>query len=267
MTRLQVVRMLREAGERLEHAVRLEDAGYRLLAHDELAKLFNDPNMLPRPDQDAVRQQEADRVAAEKARDTERLGSIGLLTGVGEGATRPRPNNRSWGPEAPTTAAELPLFAPGGPASDPRRSNGLDWYGAQAEWWVPFERDARRRYGDRLEIFHEYRRVTYRHAGLAVPGLLDPVPVTVEFFAEPPYATYGMRAEHYPRVWADPAGVSPHRMPDRSLCLYYPGDPPERRWGSELGLLSLLDVTRDHLFFEHHWRATGAFRHGVWLGP
>lgn len=83
----------------------------------------------------------------------------------------------------------------------------------------------------------------------------------------PQYPTYGMAPQDYPRVWADPYGQSPHRMPDRSLCLYYPADPTARRWHSELGLLTLLDLARDHLFFEHNWRRTGGWRGGVWLGP
>lgn len=65
------------------------------------------------------------------------------------------------------------------------------------------------------------------------------------FFADPPYDTYGQHAEDYPRVWADRGRASPHRMPGDSLCLYSPFDPSARRWRAELGLLCLLNLTRD----------------------
>jgi hypothetical protein len=91
--------------------------------------------------------------------------------------------------------------------------------------------------------------------------------VTIVFFASPAYDTYGLAAEDYPRVWADTDDTSPHRMPDGSLCLYYPGDPADRRWQAGLGLLTLLNLIRDHLFFEHYWRSTGGHDRGVWLGP
>jgi len=96
--RTEVVRMFRDAGDRLERAISLEDAGYHLLAVDELAKLFNDQDMLPRPDQVAVAAQEAARLIAAKARDSKQFGAPSLLTGVGAGASRPRPNVRSWAP-------------------------------------------------------------------------------------------------------------------------------------------------------------------------
>ena len=138
-----------------------------------------------------------------------------------------------------------------------------EWFGAEAAWWAPFERDARRRYGELLTIVLAHRRVTYRHAGLEVPGRFAAIPVTVEFYAAPPYDCYGLSAQDYPRVFADPGVSSPHRMPDDSLCLFFPRD-GERRWRSEDGLLSLLNITRDHLFFELHWRES---RGRSWLGP
>jgi hypothetical protein len=45
-----------------------------------------------------------------------------------------------------------------------------------------------------------------------------------------------------------------------------PGDPPERRWRPADGLLVLIDLARDHVFFEDHWRATGGPQGGEWLG-
>lgn len=138
------------------------------------------------------------------------------------------------------------------------------WYGSTVAWWAPFERDARRRDGDLIQIAVGYRRLTYRHSGLEVPGRLDLVPVRVEFFAEPPYYCYGLPPSEYPRVFADPGAASKHRMGDDALCLFYPGDDDGHRWRSEDGLLSLLNLVRDHLFFELHWRATGGRE---WLGP
>lgn len=96
--RPDVVRHLRDAAERLRRAVALEAAGYPTLAHDELAKLFNDEAMLPRPDQDAVRREEAARISAERGKDTSKVGAPALLTGVGPGAHHARPNVRSWAP-------------------------------------------------------------------------------------------------------------------------------------------------------------------------
>jgi hypothetical protein len=140
------------------------------------------------------------------------------------------------------------------------------WYGATGAWWAPFERDARRQYGDDLRVDLALDKVTYR-VDLEVRGLIEPVPVRIVFFADPPYDTYSLAPEDYPRVWADADDTSPHRMPDRSLCLYYPQDPIDRRWHSGLGLNSLLNLICDHVFFEHYWRSTGGHHHGVWLGP
>ncbi len=96
--RTEVVRRLRDATERLERAIALENAGYDVLAQDELARLFNDEAMLPRPNQDLVTEQETVRVTAERAKDSKRLGAPSLLTGVGAGAAQLRPNVRSWAP-------------------------------------------------------------------------------------------------------------------------------------------------------------------------
>jgi hypothetical protein len=41
------------------------------------------------------------------------------------------------------------------------------------------------------------------------------------------------------------------------LCLYYGGDPDERRWTMDYGLLELFDLARRHLLAEHVWRQTG----------
>lgn len=140
------------------------------------------------------------------------------------------------------------------------------WYGLDPHWSVPFERDARLEHGRDLCIDIGVRTLTYRHRGLEVPGRLAQVPVAIRFAAGPHGDTYGLLPQEFPRVYADPGAESPHRHEDDALCLYAPDRDHARRWTPGLGLLSLLDLTRDHLFFELHWRATGGEHGGRWLG-
>jgi hypothetical protein len=71
------------------------------------------------------------------------------------------------------------------------------------------------------------------------------------------------------RVYADGPTESPHRYAPHtkdplhrsSLCIWYPDDPPEHRWVPSDGLLSLIEMTRVHLFKESYYRETGE-----WLG-
>jgi hypothetical protein len=141
------------------------------------------------------------------------------------------------------------------------------WYGSSPAWRLPMERDAKRLYGRELTMNQTPTSLTYRHTGLRVSGRADPVPVTIQFHARPQYSLYGLAPEDYPHVFADPGARSKHRMPDDdSLCLYYVGDPVDRRWTSDKGLLSLLDLTADHLFHEDYWRSTGGTNKGIWLG-
>lgn len=141
------------------------------------------------------------------------------------------------------------------------------WYAPSAAWRVPFQRDARRRYGSALTAQLGVGALSYRHEGMEIRGRESPVPVIIRFEAQPRYETYGLNPEDYPRVYADADAESPHRMPDGSLCLFYPGDPVDRRWRADLGLLALLDLTADHLYFETYWRHTGGAAGGQWLGP
>lgn len=141
------------------------------------------------------------------------------------------------------------------------------WYGDDPAWKTPFQRDARRYFGSEVSVDLTYDYLTYNHSGLEVPGRDEPVPVTVLFEARPSYETFGLAPQDYPRVFADPGLDSPHRMHDDSLCLFYPGDPLERRWTSEAGLHALLGLIGDHLFFETYWRASGGFAGGDWLAP
>jgi len=70
-----------------------------------------------------------------------------------------------------------------------------------------------------------------------------------------------------PTIYADGPESSLHRYspigkdPRSRLCVWYPDDPPERRWTSGDGLLSLIEMVRIHLFKEAYWRE----KH-VWLG-
>ena len=70
-------------------------------------------------------------------------------------------------------------------------------------------------------------------------------------------------------VYADGPPDSPHRYAPHpkdhgqrsSLCIWFPDDAPDQRWTASDGLLSLIEMTRVHLFKEAHWRETGE-----WLG-
>jgi hypothetical protein len=96
--RSEVVKSLRAALETLELAVALERDGYLILAQDELAKLFKDQEMLPRPNPMLVLEEEARRVAAIKAKDSKAYGAPALMTGTGSASNRNRVNARSWRP-------------------------------------------------------------------------------------------------------------------------------------------------------------------------
>lgn len=66
-----------------------------------------------------------------------------------------------------------------------------------------------------------------------------------------------------PDIYVDGPEDSPHRFaprgkdPRRRLCVWYPDDQPERRWVSDDGLLSLIEMIRIHLFKEAYYRETG----------
>lgn len=72
------------------------------------------------------------------------------------------------------------------------------------------------------------------------------------------------RLPTWPHVYADGPTESPHRYAERgrtTLCLWKPGDPTDRRWQVEDGLLALFGIAAHHLFKEYWWRETGE-----WLG-
>jgi hypothetical protein len=142
----------------------------------------------------------------------------------------------------------------------------MPWYGLQQAWLEPLEADAWQEHGDDLRVSTFPGRRLYR-VSVEVPGRRQRVEITINFYERPPYDCYGLPPEEYPRVSACTFGPSPHRMPsDGSLCLYYPRSAPERRWRPENGLLALIDLARDHVFFEDYWRETGGKDGGEWLG-
>ena len=89
-------------------------------------------------------------------------------------------------------------------------------------------------------------------ATMSVEGYEDRI-VTVEL---------GRYISDSPRIRVDGPGRSPHRYSDGSLCIWYPDDPPERRWKFSNGLMELLILVQQHLFKEAWWRESGE-----WLGP
>lgn len=147
------------------------------------------------------------------------------------------------------------------------------WYGEDIAFRTALEAGARRRYGRHLsaEILPDMRGdghgpvpgpLVYRIDGVDVRGRVMPTPVEVRFFPvlPAPFARL-ISPEDYPKVFAEPGAGSPHRFPDQSLCLYFPGDDRDRRWAAAMGLDTLLEMTAEHLYFEAYWRS-----HKSWLG-
>lgn len=145
------------------------------------------------------------------------------------------------------------------------------WYGQDPQWWVPFESEARVRYGADLKVTHQANKIVYSVC-VDVLGRPAKTPVTLIFYGVAPYFCYGLRPQDYPLVHADVGALSPHRLAGSALCLYKPLDPPAQRWRSENGLLSLINLARRHLLLEDCWRLTGGHgtpgskRKGVWAG-
>lgn len=137
------------------------------------------------------------------------------------------------------------------------------WYGSSTVWRYALEAAAGRAFRDALEVTETPGMVEYRVL-MDIRGPNDLVLITVKFFARPPYETYGLPPADYPRVFAEPGQASKHRMPDDALCLYYPDDPPQRRWTADKGLLDLLYIAADHLLYEDCWRISGGPDGGVW---
>ena len=209
-------------------------------------------------------------------------------------STRGRPKQRPRRPARPTSGAArtnaIPTAAAGsgyvcpnrrltpirpGPLTGPHhlselftlpRVQPVRWYGSGPAWRTAMEARARREHGSGLSARLGAGRLTYT-VDLDAPGRLKPVPVMISFYDTPPYDCYGLPPADYPRVHAEQGAPSPHRMPtDNALCLWYPFDPPERRWTADKGLLDLLDIITSHLLYEAYWRSSGGVTRGIWAG-
>jgi hypothetical protein len=88
-TMTEVLVELRDAAKGLRNAVRYEDEGYPALALDELAKVFNDPEMLPGP---SLKDLDAD--IARRAKAVAPSDGTAPLTATSSSPTFPR---RAWG--------------------------------------------------------------------------------------------------------------------------------------------------------------------------
>jgi hypothetical protein len=91
-----------------------------------------------------------------------------------------------------------------------------------------------------------------RRGGFAVrvvltPTGLEPQRVTIEF---------GPSTPDTPAIYV-PGPGSKHRYNDGSLCIWYPYDPPERRWTWRDGGAVLAGHICAHLIREAWWRETG----------
>jgi hypothetical protein len=55
------------------------------------------------------------------------------------------------------------------------------------------------------------------------------------------------------RVWVDGfPGRFKHKYKEGNLCMWYPSDPPEKKWTIDKGLLALIDLALVHLFKERY---------------
>lgn len=168
------------------------------------------------------------------------------------------------------------------------------WYGTDPAWFIPFDRNAFRRFGRHISVDYVWdteqvasacvtrmscgRRVgpdvgpdvdvvtpirRYCLDGVSVKGRPEPVPVRIDFVPHRYFTNdRAWPGQDFPKVYAGAMEASPHRYADGALCLYYPGDPVEQRWTSAQGLTALLVLVAEHLFFEDVFRKTKE-----WIGP
>jgi hypothetical protein len=132
------------------------------------------------------------------------------------------------------------------------------WFGIDPCFWYPLERDARRHLKEPLSVALGLDQLTYFVQGLRVPGDREPHNVRIEFHRVPPYDTYGLAPQDYPRVFTNVRRHRKHAFPgDGALCLWFPHDPIERRWVHALGLEVLIEMTRRQLLLELEFSITG----------
>lgn len=68
---------------------------------------------------------------------------------------------------------------------------------------------------------------------------------------------FSLRSPDIPHVFVNGPEQSPHRYKDGSLCMWFPGDPPEARWRPVNGPSALLGHIAAHLVKEQWHRRTG----------
>jgi len=90
-TMIEVIASFNEAKLKFDRATMLESEGYPILALNELAKFFDDEEMMPRPDQNAVRAAEAARFKEKNFSAPASVATTASTTALGD-----RINTRSW---------------------------------------------------------------------------------------------------------------------------------------------------------------------------
>lgn len=126
------------------------------------------------------------------------------------------------------------------------------------------DRTIRRLRADELERNADLRTILDQY-GIAAADLLAYVA-----YADGPFGRYRVAAVFIlppavfpPAVYCldGPRGASAsvHRNGETELCLFYRGDPDERRWTPADGLRRLFDLARRHLVGEHIAREQGSW--------
>jgi hypothetical protein len=115
-------------------------------------------------------------------------------------------------------------------------------------------------------------RILFQHrlaeCGLAVRGVRPPRPLrggfalavhldVADLSEQTVTIVFGPGKPDVPHVYTDRPADSPHRYPDGSLCMWYPGDPAEQRWTRRDGPVALLGHIVAHLLREEWWQLTG----------
>lgn len=130
------------------------------------------------------------------------------------------------------------------------------WYGTDPCFFYPLEWQVRAQLVEPFSYSHQSGVLRYLVHGLVVPGDQMRHDITIEFWRVPPYSTFGLQPQDYPRVFTSVTRRRKHVFEDGSLCIWQPKDSGERRWTSDLGLLVLIEMVRRHLLLEMHWFVT-----------
>lgn len=90
-----VLGRLGRAADHLRDAIAFAKQGYHVLAHQELARLFNDEEVLPKPSAMSVELEAAAKLAADRTAPKSKFGSVVPVAG---GRPAPGRNTQSWAP-------------------------------------------------------------------------------------------------------------------------------------------------------------------------